>query len=111
MNLREQLAALIYYDQSDGKPQFEKLETAAQQPYLEQATKILVMLDKMDLEVRVKIDPVKEQEREARMQDILTRLIKDFVSKLKHPKNISLHFPCEELAVKILEGKQGGKDE
>ncbi len=110
MSIREQLAALIYYDQSDGKPQFEKLEVVAQQPYLEQATKILVMLDKMDLETRKKVDPAKEQEREARMRDILTHLIKDFVGNLKHPKNIALHFPCEELAVKILEGKQGGKD-
>lgn len=96
------IAALLYYDDGN-KQSFEKQTEDVQKAYLEKSAKFLVILDKLGKQAGPKINEKEVEEKRARHIEILTDIIRNFVSGLKTTK--PAHFPHEELAHRILEGK------
>jgi hypothetical protein len=101
MNFITNLAALMFYDEKGVKTSFEKLSDEERKPYIARAQKVVIFMDKLNLEPAKKQDPDKLRQSEAERIDALRLTIQEFVKGLKHPKGVAQFFPCEELARKI----------
>lgn len=100
------IAALLYYEANGVKKSFETLPDKEQDPYLQQTAKLYLCLDKLDLQLTKKIDIKKVELSEQETFNRLAAIIRDFVKKLKHPKNVAQFFPVDELAMVILKGEK-----
>lgn len=97
------LAAMMFYDEKGLKVSFEKITEDERKPYIERAQKVVVFMDKLNLEPRPRQDEAKAAERERAREDAVRRIIGEFVKGLKHPKDVARFFPCEELARRIIQ--------
>jgi hypothetical protein len=98
--LNYNLAALLFYDEKGITKQFEELPAEEQETWLFRATKILGLLDKLNLTVTKKQDPEEVRAKNEKAVETLTQLIKGFVKGLNNTKPAL--FPAEELARRIL---------
>jgi hypothetical protein len=104
--LHTRIATLLYYDANAPKAagaliSFEKQTEEVQKPFLSQATRLLIAVDKLDLAIVKKVDPKIARELARKNLETLTAIIKEFVKGLKTTKPGL--FPAEELAHRILD--------
>jgi hypothetical protein len=99
------LAALIYYDTAkpkDGRKKitaFEKIEADERKPYLDQAEKIIMHLDKLNLRFAPKQDPEKAAQIDYLFKKKIESTVNEFFDAIKvWRKNL---IPKEELIQKI----------
>ena len=106
MQLVEELAAYMYYDQAKDKPpkNFEQLPESEKQPFITSAAKFLVSLDKAN---KVPVDKGavvdRKMTREQRIQ-ATALVIQKFIKGTKKRTIVTAYFPSLELAHKIVDG-------
>ena len=107
--LADQLGALIYYDRGakkagdPAKPvQFEDLSEEEQKPFVAEAIRFIIRLDKMNKMIVRKVSIKDQEARDQKSLDTLTEIIRGFVNNLNTVR--PAFFPCEELAHRILDG-------
>jgi len=106
------LAELIYIDSlnlksapGDAYVCFAALPKKEQGDYAFRAANLLMMLDKLDYAVILKVEHVENKKLRESNLEILEQIIRDFVSKLNTTR--PEYFPVTELALKIYDPIKG----